>query len=191
LAGVRLRVIAGLPNSTAWRWNCKALGRHPLRLGTVVMTKSLVLGVASLLLANACTTDTSTDLWVDNDASGKADGSTWLRVYTCDGAVLDVNAAERRSLQFVIKDHDAEDYLLSKGTNGITPNVTSRGELIFSGRIDRGVFNPWDFEAMRGVNAVYPGSDAYIGATIRMAGDDISAENYFSPDINWVFRNCR
>lgn len=58
-------------------------------------------------LAAACTTDTATDeLELDEEASAKADGAAWYKLYTCNGAqaVLDVNGNERRNLQLVIRD---------------------------------------------------------------------------------------
>jgi len=58
-------------------------------------------------LATACTDDPTTDeLELDADASAKADGAAWYKLYTCNGgqAVLDVNGNERRNLQLVIRD---------------------------------------------------------------------------------------
>jgi hypothetical protein len=61
------------------------------------------------------------DFPVDTEAGavdGKADQSlTWLKVLTCDNgaAVLDVNANERRNVQFVIRDQNIVGYLNNVG----------------------------------------------------------------------------
>ncbi|HUS27106.1 MAG TPA: hypothetical protein VMZ53_01305 [Kofleriaceae bacterium] len=57
-------------------------------------------------LAAACTAESVDELELDEEASSKADGAAWYKLYTCnDGqAVLDVNGNERRNLQLVIRD---------------------------------------------------------------------------------------
>jgi hypothetical protein len=92
-------------------------------------------------LATACTTDTATDeLEVDEDASAKADGAAWYKVYTCNGgqAVLDVNGNERRNLQLVIRDANVIKYFNDKQ---VVQSQYGATELILSGWTGRVDFN--------------------------------------------------
>lgn len=68
------------------------------------MRNALIFIAFALPLA-ACTASQGEDLPIDEAASSKADGGTWYKLYSCNGNnTLDVNADERRNLQFVIRD---------------------------------------------------------------------------------------
>src|SRR5436190_430391 len=86
---------------------------------------------------------------IDEETSGKADGTTWRKVLDCDNgaAVLDVDDGQRQILQFVIRDRSIVDYLA--GTlNGFVYRsdlVNGKNEIIVKGRVQDGVFQPEDF----------------------------------------------
>lgn len=116
--------------------------------------------IATLALINCTSTE---DFPLDEEASAKADGASWYKVYSCDNGagVLDVNANERRNLQFVIRDQNIMRYFTDRGVVHLDFGAT---ELVLSGwtgSIDwgapfgpilhyqpyggRGVFNRSDF----------------------------------------------
>jgi hypothetical protein len=69
------------------------------------------------VVAPACTDSQSgDDLQIDEDASAKADGALWYKLYTCNGSTtLDVNGNERRNLQLVIRDGNIIKFLNDRG----------------------------------------------------------------------------
>ena len=71
-------------------------------------------GLSASLLA--CTDPPSEQLQLDEDASAKADGTAWYKLYTCNGnSTLDVNGNERRNLQFVIRDPNIIKFFNDRG----------------------------------------------------------------------------
>ncbi len=71
----------------------------------------------SCALVPACATDPQEQqLPLDEDASAKADGSVWYKLYSCDGNnTLDVNGNERRNLQFVLRDANIIKFFNDRG----------------------------------------------------------------------------
>jgi hypothetical protein len=94
----------------------------------------MLLMVATLMpIASACTEDGQGEtLEIDEEASSKADGALWYKLYTCNGgaAVLDVNGNERRNLQLVIRDPNIMKYFHDLGMVQLPYGAT---ELILSG----------------------------------------------------------
>src|SRR5436190_12379763 len=91
--------------------------------------------LAALLspLTTACVDQTQDDqLEIDEEASSKADGALWYKLYTCnDGAaVLDVNGNERRNLQLVIRDSNIIKFFNDRG---VVQSQYGATELILSG----------------------------------------------------------
>jgi hypothetical protein len=82
-------------------------------------------------LATACT-DQPDELELDQEASGKADGAAWYKVYTCNNgqAVLDVNGNERRNLQLVIRDGSIIKFFNDRG---VVQSHYGDTELVLSG----------------------------------------------------------
>jgi hypothetical protein len=81
----------------------------------------------------ACTDDAALEeaLEIDEEASSKADGALWYKVYTCNGNnVLDVNGNERRNLQLVIRDPNVIKFFHDRGVVSLPYGAT---ELILSG----------------------------------------------------------
>jgi hypothetical protein len=94
------------------------------------MRNFLLIALTLLPLAN-CATDATHDLPIDEEASSKADGSLWYKLYTCDnGGVLDVNGNERRNLQFVVRDQNVMKFFQDRGVVSLPFGAT---EMILSG----------------------------------------------------------
>src|SRR5437763_1702994 len=92
----------------------------------------MALGLSSSLAAPACTDAQSTEqLPIDEDASAKADGSLWYKLYGCNGNnTLDVNGNERRNLQFVIRDANIIKFFNDRG---VIQTSFGAGEAVLSG----------------------------------------------------------
>src|SRR5512138_3640565 len=88
--------------------------------------------LVSLLAPIAACTDAPDELELDQEASGKADGTAWYKVYTCNGgqAVLDVNGNERRNLQLVIRDGNIIKFFNDRG---VVQSHYGDTELVLSG----------------------------------------------------------
>jgi hypothetical protein len=118
------------------------------------------------LAAPACTTQDPYDFAVDNESTAKADGALWYKIYSCDGGagVLDLNANERRNLQFVIRDpniikffndtgvvhssYGATELVLSGWTGYVDWGHTHGPVLHYQPYGGPGVFYPWDFQEL-------------------------------------------
>ena len=95
--------------------------------------RSFVMFVAfAAPLATACLDSKPEELELDQEASAKADGAAWYKVYTCNNgqAVLDVNGNERRNLQLVIRDTNIMGFFQSRGVVSLPFGAT---EMIVSG----------------------------------------------------------
>jgi hypothetical protein len=146
-------------------------------------TLALLITTCATTALTACATDEADTFEPDEianteDASGKADGTFWLKVYTCNNgaAVLDVNANERRDLQFVIRDQRAIGWLASQvrvSTQGI---ISPSGEIIIPGRQSNGVFSKSDFRSL-------DGGVPYVSVNVRREGNGIKA--VFYQQIGW------
>ncbi len=78
--------------------------------------RSFVMAISLSTTLLACTTTSQDQLPIDEDASAKADGSLWYKLYSCDGNnTLDVNGNERRNLQFVIRDANIIKFFNDRG----------------------------------------------------------------------------
>lgn len=90
--------------------------------------------VHALVLASSLTACTATpdELELDQDASAKADGAAWYKLFTCNGgqAVLDVNGNERRNLQLVIRDANIIKFFNDRG---VVQSHYGDTELVVSG----------------------------------------------------------
>jgi hypothetical protein len=102
-----------------------------MRSNVVMM---LLLAAVLPLASAACTAEEAEgeELEIDEEASSKADGALWYKLYTCNGgaAVLDVNGNERRNLQMVIRDPNVMKYFQDRGVVSLPYGAT---ELILSG----------------------------------------------------------
>jgi hypothetical protein len=97
------------------------------------MLKFMTLAALLTPLTTACVDRTDDDqLEIDEEASSKADGALWYKLYTCsDGAaVLDVNGNERRNLQLVIRDSNVIKFFNDRG---VVQSPYAATELILSG----------------------------------------------------------
>jgi len=141
---------------------------------------------------------------------------SWSTVLTCDNgaAVLDVDAGERRNLQFVIRDQRIVGYFASEvrvSTRGI---VERSGEIILRGRQDSGVWNSSDFRSLnggvdnasvsvrregQGVKVVFyqsmewslcAGGEEPSPSTGMCPGETVRGTTY-NELANWYFRDCR
>jgi hypothetical protein len=116
----------------------------------------------------------------------------WEPVVRCeDGTVVDVNADERRELQLVVRNPRAIEAL----QHGIECQwdpakcpTNARGEIVFRGQVDRGVFAPQDFDKFLGW-AVPASPDWLVAGLVDREGDTVKVQigEYYS----WIFRNCR
>ena len=133
------------------------------------------------------------------EASASADTAiAWEAAIRCDGAVLDVNANERRDVQFVIRDAQAIDSLThSADLPSVAPGtINAAGEFILSGHVSRGIFHTADFASAQvkngtsvfgfvtvaGNNAGAPGAGG--------GGDPSDLLIWFGEYTNWRFRSC-
>ena len=120
--------------------------------------------------------------------------TSWKQVLQCDdGSVLDVNADERRELQFVIRNDAAKEYLMpAYDPQYFDWNISASGEVIFRGRVAQGIFGPQDFTRAVAISGrpKHQVGDEW-GPTVEMvrAGSDITLTA--SEHRNWVFRGCR
>jgi hypothetical protein len=117
----------------------------------------------------------------------------WAAFYSCDdGSVLDVNVDERREIQFVVRNDDAKDLLMKAyDPQYFDWNISPRGELIFLGRLEHGLFNAGDFSravAISGKPKQQTGDEWGPTVEITRSGSDITlvADEYR----NWTFRGC-
>src|SRR6476469_1447466 len=82
----------------------------------IMRTFVMSIGLFVSLAAAACTEQPGDDLPLDEEASAKADGAAWYKLYTCNGNnTLDVNGNERRNMQFVIRDANIIKFLNDRG----------------------------------------------------------------------------
>jgi hypothetical protein len=123
-----------------------------------------------------------------------ATAASWQAIYRCDdGSVLDINTNERREFQFVIRNDAAKKLLMkSADVNYFDWNISPSGEVVYRGRLERGVFYKHDFSYGIGISGkpkVQVGDQWGPTAEIRRNGSDITvvANDYY----NWTFRNCR
>lgn len=171
-------------------------------LSASVMLRPLALALLSTAVSlTGCAASTSpTD---DATSSDQAlSGVHWQAAIRCDGAVLDVNEDERRDLQFVIRDAQAIAGMQHTADVSTFPpgSVNAKGELIFAGHVDRGVFRAEDFgsalmETSGGTSKVH-GFVTVAGTNPGVPGaggggdpSDLLIE--FGEYTNWRFRNCR
>lgn len=99
-----------------------------MRKTVFVMLLAVVMPVASACVDE----DQAEELEIDEEASSKADGALWYKLFTCNGgaAVLDVNGSERRNLQLVIRDPNVMRFFHDRGVVSLPYGAT---ELILSG----------------------------------------------------------
>jgi len=72
--------------------------------------------ILPLLLCGCATDPKEQQLPLDEDASAKADGTAWYKLYSCNGGnTLDVNGNERRNLQFVLRDTNIIKFFNDRG----------------------------------------------------------------------------
>jgi len=137
----------------------------------------------------------------------------WQKLLTCDdgSAVVDVNTSERRSVQLVIRDKHAVNYL---GSSGAFPSY-GRGEIVVSGWQESGVFQPQDFRGFSasftsandkttyvwrdgvGLRIEIEASGTRMGTCGGQCEDPLSSscegrcnESYRYEVANWHFRSC-
>ncbi len=119
----------------------------------------------------------------------------WQKIYECnDGSVVDVNTNERRELQFAVRSTQAIDTLQDSVECGYYPNrcpTNAKGEFVFQGRVERGVFSPSDFSKFigyapgRGRETPLP----FGGLVDR--GSDNTIKFEIGEYGNWIFRGCK
>ncbi len=151
-----------------------------MRTLTILFLSSLALS------AIGCSASTKDD--EPADTSEAAFTNAWTKIATCNGgqAVLDVNASERRNIQFVIRDAGIVKYLNDVGA------VSSRfgaNEIVLSGWTGRvnwwdglgprleaqpyggaGVFAPGDFHEMIADHNTYEGGFGHFVRVAREGG---------------------
>jgi len=106
---------------------------------TFIMT----LGLGAALAA--CTdSQPGEQLQIDEEASAKADGSVWYKLYTCNGSnTLDVNGNERRNVQLVIRDANVIKFLNDRGVIQSSYGATEAVLSGWTGYVDWGAqFGP-------------------------------------------------
>jgi hypothetical protein len=134
----------------------------------------------------------------DGLAADSADLSStaWQSTLTCGGhgLTLDVDRAERRHLQAVIRDPGAVAYLASHhaGSSGM-PNA--KGEIVIDGFVTQGVFTPSDFHGFD--HSTFSGEDALLpDAHVDRDGDGVRvrlvtwASGHEVETSNWFFPSC-
>ena len=149
------------------------------------------------LAATACAAPTSDDATnaASTDSTSSAQTSAqWEAVFRCDdGSVLDVDTSERRNFQFVVRNDAAKKHLMTAyDVASFDWNVSPTGEVVFRGRLERGVFYPQDFTqgvAISGTPKVQVGDEWGPTVDVIRNGSDITllASEY----VDWTFRNCR
>jgi hypothetical protein len=131
----------------------------------------------------------------DPTSSSQAAETTvpWQAAIRCDGATLDVNADERRDIQFVIRDAEAIEHLPHGfDLGGEHPVLNADGDFILTGHVDQGIFHASDFSRV----VVKNGADVTGGVAKSSAswfpsgGDPNDLEIWFGEYTNWRFRNC-
>ena len=146
-------------------------------------------------LALACAAPTS-DQTSNGDTASTESASTsthWQSVYRCDdGSVLDVDTNERRQIQFVVRNSAAKKHLMTAyDVASFDWNISPSGEVVFTGRLEHGIFYPQDFTsavAISGRPKVQVGDEWGPTVDITRNGNDITllASEY----VDWTFRNC-
>jgi hypothetical protein len=150
--------------------------------------------LSPLLFVVACSAETTDTGEPSTDTTESAATSVrWEPVFRCDdGTVLDVNASERREVQFVIRNKDAiwwMQHSIECQWNEASCPTNAAGEMVFRGRVDRGVFYQRDFDKV--LASLTPASPSWTvaGLVDREPGDTIKLQigEYY----NWIFRGCR
>lgn len=170
----------------------------------------LALGLSATLAAPACTDATSTEqLPIDEDASAKADGALWYKLYTCNGnSTLDVNGNERRNLQFVIRDPNIIKFFNDQGVIQ-TPYGASEAVLSgWTGYVDwtgnplgpvlhyqpyggPGIFNRSDFDHTELIaNTNYYNSNPFIRVFRDSGGIKVQAGSIVDTWCGATAQNC-
>ncbi len=154
--------------------------------------KTLLCFLTALSVA-ACAAPAS-DAEDTTSSESAATAAAWHAVYRCDdGSVLDVNGNERREIQFVVRNDAAKKHLMRSADPAYFDwNVSPSGEIVYRGRVERGIFYPQDFTraiAISGRPKVQVGDQWGPTVEITRSGSDITllANEY----VNWTFRNCR
>lgn len=156
------------------------------------MRKSLLL-CPLLFVVAACTAEPAAPETETSSTESAATAVRWEAMLRCeDGSVLDVNSNERRDVQFVVRNKDAiwwMQHSIECQWNAASCPTNAAGEMVFRGRVDRGVFYEHDFD--KALTNLTPSSPTWIlGALVdREPGDTIKIQigEYY----NWVFRGCR
>src|SRR5262245_45664605 len=139
---------------------------------------SRLIAISLVFAAVACTQQSDFEPDDLANAESKADGTWWEKVFTCDSgaAVLDVNAAERRDLQFVIRDRGIIGYLANNVRGSTQGIVSPSGEIIVRGHQNNGIWSQGDFHSM-------DGGVPYVDVNVRRESSGIKA--VFYQLINW------
>jgi hypothetical protein len=112
-----------------------------------IMRHSKLLPILAILpLFVACSAPASDE---SSDTSSESLVGGWTKVLTCwqgdSRVVVDVDSGERRNVQVVVSG-GAAHWLASNYNISTTPILNAKGEVIGSGRVNRGIFNPWDLD---------------------------------------------
>ena len=114
-----------------------------MKIASAALLALVTIGLSAGCAAPAAETDPGTDTSTAAYSAGP-----WQKLITCNGgaAVLDVDSAERRNVQFVIRDRAVVDYLQSKSDS---PMVNASHEIVMqaSEEIVHGLFKASDFGA--------------------------------------------
>ncbi len=172
-----------------------------------IMTLSLGAALA------ACTdSQPGEQLQIDEEASAKADGSLWYKLYTCNGNnTLDVNGNERRNVQLVIRDGSVIKFLNDRGVIQSSYGATEAVLSGWTGYVDwgaslgpvlhyqpyggPGIFNRSDFSRTE----LIANTNTWCGATAEYCpGDGYPCSTYcseqhteFVEKANWYFDSCQ
>jgi hypothetical protein len=159
------------------------------------MKRSNLFSLATLavLVVAGCAAPTSSegDDGSSDTSEAAATSTTWIKVADCEGgAVVDVNAGERRDLQLVVRNREAASYILAHGSDYMRGmQLNAKGELIMRGSTDRGVFYPQDLRSFRGYGnqqwPIYEIIKSSGGVKVSLLGNDRTEA------ANWWFPNCR
>jgi hypothetical protein len=150
-----------------------------------------------VLSATAACTSEASDPEVSSE-SAELTGSPWHAVLHCGGGglVVDVDQSERRHIQVVVRDHAAVRYLASHPGDGPPGIPTARGELLITGWVSGGVFQPHDFHGL--VQSGYAAADAYLPeARVAREGEGVRvrlvtwASGHEVETSNWFFAGCQ